>query len=80
MKKNKNIKEEKKNLSPKNGKIHFRILSNPLNLKNDLLPKVYTHKKVITEYIEEKKDFIPVILPKIPNTNRCINYFQIGDF
>ena len=80
MKKNKNIKEEKKNLSPKNGKIHFRISSNPLNLKNDLLPKVYTHKKVITEYIEEKKDFIPVILPKIPNTNRCINYFQIGDF
>ena len=80
IKKNKTHKEEKKNLSPKNGKIHFRISSNPSNLKNELLPKVFTQKKLITEFNEEKKDFIPVILPQIPLSNRCINYLQIEDF
>ncbi len=80
MKKNKNTKEENKTLTPKKGKIHFRISSNPSNLKNDLLPRVYTHKKLMTEFNEEKKDFIPVILPQIPLSNRYINYLQIEDF
>ena len=80
MKKNKNTKEENKTLTPKKGKIHFRISSNPSNLKNDLLPRVYTHKKLMTEFNEEKKDFIPVILPQIPLSNRYINYLQIKDF
>ena len=69
------LKEEGKSFSP-NSKITIRKFSKNLNNKNDIFPKLYSHKKVITDSIEEKIKIVPLILPNIPFTNRFINCFK----
>ena len=75
-------KEEKKNFSPINQKNRKIYLSkSPIKNRNEVFPKLYTHKKVIT-LLNDNDDvnIVPLILPQIPVSNRIINSIQIGNF
>ena len=75
-------KEEKKNFSPiyqRNRKLF--LSKSPIKNKNEVFPKLYNNKKVITLLNDnEDLNIDPLILPQIPVSNRITNSIQIGNF
>ena len=75
-------KEEKKNFSPiyqRNRKLF--LSKSPIKNKNEVFPKLYHNKKVITLLNDnEDLNIDPLILPQIPVSNRITNSIQIGNF
>ncbi len=75
-------REEKKNFSPINQRNRKLYLSkSPIKNRNEVFPKLYHQKKVITLLNDnEDLNIVPLVLPQIPVSNRITNSIKIGNF
>ena len=74
------IREDIKTLSPSNSKFKKVYLSKSPSNKKAIFPNVYSHKRIIEINDEEEINIFPLILPKLPVSNRFVNTLQIGNF
>ena len=74
------IREDIKTLSPSNSKFKKLYLSKSPSNKKAIFPNVYSHKRIIEINDEEEINIFPLILPKLPVSNRFVNTLQIGNF